>query len=60
MRIYLAARYDRRAEIHAYAQRLIESGVQVVSTWNDGHNEVRPDLERDRRDAEGLARRLGA
>lgn len=52
MKVYLAARYDRRAEVHAYAQRLAVWGIQVMSTWHDGHHEVRPDVERDATDAE--------
>ena len=47
MRAYIAARYDRREEVYAYSHELEALGIEIVSTWIDGHHEVRPDVERD-------------
>lgn len=45
-RVYLAARYSRRAELATYAEELRASGHEVVSRWLDGSHEA-DELERD-------------
>lgn len=33
MKVYLAARYGRAAELREYARELIEAGIEVTSSW---------------------------
>lgn len=40
MRIYLAARYGRRAELIVYAERLIARGHEITSRWLQGAHEI--------------------
>ena len=35
-RIYLAARYDRQAELRGYREQLMGAGHVVTSRWLDG------------------------
>lgn len=44
MKIYLAARFDRRKEIARYRKRLEALGHEVVSTWLDSTKESDSDL----------------
>lgn len=52
MRIYLAARYDRQAEMREWREALVAAGHEVVSSWLDG---PAPDAE-DRLDDDVQAR----
>ena len=40
MKIYLAARYSRRAELLEYAGELREAGHEVTSTWLQGEHQL--------------------
>ena len=40
MKIYLAARYSRRAELLVYAGQLREAGHEVTSTWLQGEHQL--------------------
>ena len=40
MKIYLAARYSRRAELLEYSGELREAGHEVTSRWLDGRHEL--------------------
>lgn len=44
MKVYLAARYTRRAELAAYADRLREFGIDVTSRWLDGDHQIADDV----------------
>ena len=48
-RIYLAARYDRREELRAYATQLTQAGYEVTSgwLWKDGAHEEPGDSWRE-------------
>ena len=47
MKIYLAARYDRRNEIQGYANILEkEYGVEITSTWHSRQEEPNRDLDK--------------
>ena len=52
MKIYLAARYGRRAEMLVYAEQLRALGHEITSTWIDGHHETRPNIDAEATDAE--------
>ena len=44
-RVYLAARYSRRIELHAYANALRQRGIVVTSRWLDGSEQLLTDTE---------------
>jgi hypothetical protein len=37
MKLYLAAAFERQAEMHGYAMRLMSAGHEVTSRWNNPH-----------------------
>ena len=45
MRLYLAARFSRAAELEGYAQRLRDAGHEVVSRWHGGTHPLPGDEE---------------
>lgn len=45
MKAYLASNYSRRLELLIYGQALSAHGIEVTSTWTDGHHEVRPNID---------------
>jgi len=55
VRIYLAARYDRREELRAVAARLEAAGHEVTSVWIYGLREGVSDLAAAVEDIDGVA-----
>jgi len=47
MRVYLASSYSRREEMLRYAAELRAIGVEVVSSWIDGHHETPLNSDRE-------------
>jgi len=56
MRVYLAARFSRRAELAGYAEILRSSGIEVTSRWLGGNHQIPKDGEVDGFEARRFAR----